>query len=1085
MSLKSVKPGQSHPAPADRLSKRRVGCLAFLFFLLTFLCIFCSAQSALLNINQNRISASMVSSERLNYEDDGPQLPPLATSIVEEALADAQRVHQSPTVEAPGIASLPMPLVFERLTPTPVALLSPTPTPISTTTRADNAPPIATPDRNPATAVADNPPPIPTADAPTAVPPRNTPQPTLPPATPVPPPTPMPPTIPPPTPTIPPTLPPVATATPVRPTPPPPTPRPTSPPDDRPTSPPVDDNPTATPTPTPTPQPPVVAFSQPTFTGLEGESAAVITVLLDRPAPAGVSIDYTTVDETALAGLDYQRSTGRLTFTTGQTQTNFAVPLIDDTIDELPETILLQLNNPVNALPGTPLTASLTIVDNDSPPRVQFQPAIYRVVETAGSLIITTTLSAGSALTVTANYETVNGTALAGADYVAQTGQLIFPPGQLSHLITVTLIDDPIVEAEEIFTLNLLTDEPVITAAMASSSRIYLPLISSPVGLTLTTPARQPQRYAPLAEVMSVATVTLISDDEPTIQFSQVDYRVNEAAGSANITVTLNTAANLTVTARYELLTETATPGSDYSLPNVNANLQFIPGQTQQLLTIPLTDDTFFEAAETLQIRLLDLTGATLGSPHPARLTIEDDDPPSQIQFSQAAYTLNEAAGAVGITVTLNRPTGLTATASYSLTAGTAEADRDYTPVSGTLVFPATHLPCAVIACTTEQTFTIPINNDQLDELSETVLLHLGQLQNLEPGTPLTATLTIEDDDPFPVVQFSLDRYFSHETNEMAVVTVTLTLPSALTTTVNLSTVPGNAQVGVDYQPISTTLTFAPGQVSQSISIPIINDRLNEANETFGVQLTEPNRLTVGELQTARVTIIDDDSRPIVSWSQSHYEVAENDETVDVTVTLNNPAGLPVTISYQTVDQTALGGRDYVVISSQLTIPAGQLSQTVTIPITDNQLIDGQRTFTMIFSDVENGILGKPSEVEVLIIDDDLFPTVQFVTSDYEGSEATGTALITVTLSQSLITTSSVTYILTQATAVPGLDYLPPGNNQLTFAPGQTQVVISVPIVDDAVSEMPESFAVKLVENPLNLILGQPNVALVKIVDND
>lgn len=112
---------------------------------------------------------------------------------------------------------------------------------------------------------------------------------------------------------------------------------------------------------------------------------------------------YTTVDETALAQIDYQATSGRLSFSAGQTQTNFAVPLIDDSLDELPETVLLRLSNPVNALPGTPLTASLTIIDNDSPPRIMFNPATYRVVETAGSLVVTTSLSAVSALTVTAN----------------------------------------------------------------------------------------------------------------------------------------------------------------------------------------------------------------------------------------------------------------------------------------------------------------------------------------------------------------------------------------------------------------------------------------------------------------------------------------------------------------------------------------------------------------------------------------------------------------------------------------------------------------------------------------------------------
>lgn len=139
---------------------------------------------------------------------------------------------------------------------------------------------------------------------------------------------------------------------------------------------------------------------------------------------------------------------------------------------------------------------------------------------------------------------------------------------------------------------------------------------------------------------------------------------------------------------------------------------------------------------------------------------------------------------------------------------------------------------------------------------------------------------------------------------------------------------------------------------------------------------------------------------------------------------------------------------------------------------------------TVTLSNAGNGILGKPSETEVLIRDDDLFPTIQFVMSNYEVAEDVGTALITVTLSQSQVATGTVTYILTPATATAGDDYLVAEDGQLTFAPGQTQAVIAVPIVDDTLSELDESFAIKL-DKPLNLVVGQPNVALVKIVDND
>ncbi|MFN6153672.1 MAG: bluetail domain-containing putative surface protein, partial [Dolichospermum sp.] len=90
-------------------------------------------------------------------------------------------------------------------------------------------------------------------------------------------------------------------------------------------------------------------------------------------------------------------------------------------------------------------------------------------------------------------------------------------------------------------------------------------------------------------------------------------------------------------------------------------------------------------------------------------------------------------------------------------------------------------------------------------------------------------------------------------------VTYTVTLSSATTQTikVNYATANGTATAGLDYTAINGLLTFAPGATSQVINIPILNDSLNEADETFTLTLSSPTNASFGTLTTVTTTITD------------------------------------------------------------------------------------------------------------------------------------------------------------------------------------------------------------------------------------
>ncbi|HEX4608391.1 MAG TPA: Calx-beta domain-containing protein [Urbifossiella sp.] len=181
------------------------------------------------------------------------------------------------------------------------------------------------------------------------------------------------------------------------------------------------------------------------------------------------------------------------------------------------------------------------------------------------------------------------------------------------------------------------------------------------------------------------------------------------------MTVTLSQASAQTVTVHYQTADGTATAWSDYT--PASGTLTFAPGQTAASFSVPIIDDGLIESDETVGLSLSMPSGAVLGAPAAATLTIHDNDalPPS-VAFASTAYSVPEPAGSAVVTVTLSAAATQTVTVAYWTFPGTATAGADYTPVSGTLTFAPGQ---------TAAVFTVPIIDDTLVEGDETVQLVL------------------------------------------------------------------------------------------------------------------------------------------------------------------------------------------------------------------------------------------------------------------------------------------------------------------------------------------------------------------------
>src|SRR5262249_10846323 len=149
-------------------------------------------------------------------------------------------------------------------------------------------------------------------------------------------------------------------------------------------------------------------------------------------------------------------------------------------------------------------------------------------------------------------------------------------------------------------------------------------------------------------------------------------------------------------------------------------------------------------------------------------------------------------------------------------TGGTAVPNADYTPVSGALTFNPGQ---------TSQTFAVPLAGSQARIGQFNVILALSNPAGAVLGTPAVATLTING--PAGALAVSTAAMALAQGEGAAVITVVRLGGSSGIVTVNYASGGGSAVSGVDYAPVSGTLTFLPGVMQASFVLPVLSSAAN------------------------------------------------------------------------------------------------------------------------------------------------------------------------------------------------------------------------------------------------------------------
>jgi hypothetical protein len=318
--------------------------------------------------------------------------------------------------------------------------------------------------------------------------------------------------------------------------------------------------------------------------------------------------------------------------------------------------------------------------------------------------------------------------------------------------------------------------------------------------------------------------------------------------------------------------------------------------------------------------------------------------------------------------------------------------------------------------------------------------------------------------EPAGTLQFNSAAYSVAESGGNLTVTVTRTGGANGYVQVNFSTVNATAIAGQDYEAASGTLYFGPGETSLTFDVPVNEDTLDEANETFLVKLINPTSgATLGTPNTSTVTIADNDTAGTLQFSAAAVSVNESAATATVTVTRTGGAASGVSVNYATTNGTATAGTDYTTASGTLTFEANETSKTFTVPILEDTRDEPNETVALTLSSPTGGAtLGSPNPATLTIIDNDATPTLSINNaSAVEGNSGASNMTFTVTLSAASGQAVSVNWATANATATAPGDYTT-GSGVLTFNAGETTKQIIVAVVGDTIVEPNETFVVNL-----------------------
>ncbi len=781
----------------------------------------------------------------------------------------------------------------------------------------------------------------------------------------------------------------------------------------------------------------------PKVEGNTGTSNLAFTVQLTRPSSRSVVINYETrygtKDVDATPGVDFIEKTGSVTVSKNASTATISIAIYGDILDEVDEVFTVTITSVTYAILVD--DSAIGIIDDDDGPGISIAPTTVIEGNSAyTNAVFTVTLTAPSPQEVRVNYRTNNGTASAPSDYTAiptsPVSTLVFAPGMTENYITVAVVGDIADEVDETFSV----------------------ILSGAVDGVING---------------TTAIGTIDDDDGPIITINNVSVvEGDEDTTNAIFNIDLSYKSKQVVTVQYVVIDLTATAGEDYI--TASGELTFPVNITRQTITVQIYGDTEDEIDETFQILLSDAVDAFIAEDEQQGIgTILDDDG-FGLRISDVTVTEGDDGSTLAIfTVSMESPSAQEVSVQFATQDGTAAvADNDYLFTSGALVI-------ATGAVT--ETITVTILGDLEDEIDETFSVVLSDSVNatIEQDTGVG---TIDDDDG-PEIHV-LGRQIT-EGDALPInltFVISLTAASPQTVTVQYSTNDATAVAGTDYTADFGVISLPPGVITQTVSIEVLGDLIDEDDEYFTLDLSDPVDATIG-VGSAAGGIVDNDGPPSISIADlTALETNSGLTPVIITLTLSLPSEKTISLQYMTQDESAIALEDYVpVVAANLSISPGETSKTITVYFIGDTIDEVDETFLILLSNPTN--VSVLDDTGVITIDDDDGPNISISNAQVtEGHSGAINITFTVTLSAPSPQSVTVEFATGDDSATAGEDY-EAAFGFVTFLAGETEKTITITVYGDTLIEGHETFLVTLSNAVDGIIVNDVGVAT--IFDDD
>ncbi len=460
----------------------------------------------------------------------------------------------------------------------------------------------------------------------------------------------------------------------------------------------------------------------------------------------------------------------------------------------------------------------------------------------------------------------------------------------------------------------------------------------------------------------------------PTLSVDDTEV-VEGGAGESEavFVVRLSEAFEEEVTVDYAVSVGTADRFSDLSsLPS--GTLIFAPGETIREVRVAVRGDLVPEADETF---FIDLTRPSLADIVDGRAvgTIVNDD--TALGFREVNVSVFEGdAGTVEAVfeVYLTRPIDRPVTLTYSTVDGSADG-TDYARVEG--------VPLTFSPGETSRTVRVAVFGDTAIELHESFSLRLSDVVGAIVEQAQATGTIVNDDTGASVHDAEVDEGDSGVSSYLRF-PVVLAAQSARFVEVAYAVSDGTAGAGTDYTPTTGMLVVAPGETVGYILVPVLGDRVDEADETVRVEITGISGATVAA-GWAIGTIRDDDPTPKVSILDSQIREGNSGTSVaTILVGLSSAADRPVSVTYRAVGGTAAAGADFADPGvATLTFEPGQTRLSFAIAVLGDRSDEADETIILALSDPTGGAAIDGAGTAVLTVRDDDSPGGPV--GDYDG----------------------------------------------------------------------------------------------------